>query len=30
MNFNFKNALFLNLVFSCLISSLILMLGKNP
>lgn len=29
MSFNFKNALFLNLVFSCLMSSIILMLGEN-
>lgn len=29
MNFNFKNALFLNLVFSCLMTSLILMFGEK-
>ena len=29
MNFNFKNALLLNMVFSCLISSVMLMLGEK-
>ena len=29
MSFNFKNALFLNLLFSCLISSVVLMLGEK-
>ncbi len=29
MNFNFKNALFLNLVFSCIVSSAILILGEK-
>lgn len=29
MSFNFKNALFLNLTFSCLMTFLILMLGEQ-